>query len=446
MDNEVPLPPPPRIRHRSPTLSSSRRSFQKPRHLSRVDDLSSQPASSDAALFSSDDIPESGLENYHAAVPGEGRKRRYRGTWWGETVPNSKKKRVDFKDKRFVDSGIWMASDESGAESLLPSDDTSAWGADLMKNTREYNTFGKGPDPLRQQYQTVSQPRNVFRKVEEPTEHQLARAVVNDCLEKGQDKVDLRFVRFVARVFLQLLTPSSDCNLRTIPSDLLRPLQQLTKLPPVEPPITEDVYSSLQPFLCLFLARNSLTALSSELFELSSLNVLSVRNNKLTEIPPAIRRLTSLQTVNFSVNRLQYLPWDLLWLIQNGDLKHMTVRPNPLLQITDSEIAQWHYPKQNQTSESPLQMYNYTGSIPAEAWDPIHIATGPIQRFDMEGQPVSGYKNGITTNDMASRAPSLREVALLAILKSPLFDQLTEPEELGYYPQLVARLLQQARE
>lgn len=113
-------------------------------------------------------------------------------------MPNSKKKRVDFKDKRFVDSGVWMASDESGAESLLLSEDTSTWGADLMKNTREYNTFGKGPDPLRQQYQTVSQPSNAFRKIEEPTEHQLARAVINDCLEKGQDKVDLRFVRFVA--------------------------------------------------------------------------------------------------------------------------------------------------------------------------------------------------------------------------------------------------------
>lgn len=101
-----------------------------------------------------------------------------------------KKKRVDFKDKRFVDSGVWMASDESGAESLLPSEDASAWGEDLMKNARE----ATAPDPLRLQYQTVSQPFHAFRRVEEPTECQLARAVVNDCLEKGEEKVDLRFV------------------------------------------------------------------------------------------------------------------------------------------------------------------------------------------------------------------------------------------------------------
>lgn len=101
-----------------------------------------------------------------------------------------KRKRVDFKDKRFVDSGVWMASDESGAESLLPSEDASTWGEDLMKNARE----ATGPDPLKLQYQTVSQPRYAFRKVEEPRECQLARAVVHDCLEKGQEKVDLRCV------------------------------------------------------------------------------------------------------------------------------------------------------------------------------------------------------------------------------------------------------------
>lgn len=115
-------------------------------------------------------------------------------------MPDPKKKRVNFKEKRFVDSGVWMPSDEFGSDSLLLSDDTSAWGADLMKIARESNVFGKGPDPLRQQYQRVSQPSNVFRKVEEPAEHQIARAVVNDCLEKGEEKVDLRFVRFVAPI------------------------------------------------------------------------------------------------------------------------------------------------------------------------------------------------------------------------------------------------------
>lgn len=122
--------------------------------------------------------------------------------------------------------------------------------------------------------------------------------------------------------------------MKTIPPGLLRPLRHLTKLPTIrEPPVAEDVYTSLEPFLRLFLAGNSLAKVSSELFELSNLKVLSLRNNKLTELPPAIRRLTSLQEVNLSVNRLRYLPWELLWLIKKGDLKHLIIRSNPLLQI-----------------------------------------------------------------------------------------------------------------
>lgn len=122
--------------------------------------------------------------------------------------------------------------------------------------------------------------------------------------------------------------------------------------------MNEDVYTSLEPFLRLFLAGNSLVKVSSELFELSSLKVLSLRNNKLTEIPPAIRRLTSLQDINLSVNRLNYLPWELLWLIKKGDLKHLIVRPNPLWQIDDAEIAQWHSPNgttQNVPRRGPAQ-------------------------------------------------------------------------------------------
>lgn len=190
MDNEIPLPPPPRIRHRSPTkkappASSGTGSFRKTYQLSRFDDRSSQP-SSDPALFSSDDIPASGLENYNAPVASGTRKRRYRGTWWGEMVKDPKRKRADFKDKRMVDSGVWMGSDESGADSLLPSEDASAWGEDLLKDTRNTGSC------LRPQGPTTMQQRPLFRRAEESREHQLARAIVNDCLEKGQDSVDLR--------------------------------------------------------------------------------------------------------------------------------------------------------------------------------------------------------------------------------------------------------------
>lgn len=204
MDNEIPLPPPPRIRHRSPTNTPrAPSSLRKTYRLSRFDDRSSQP-SSDPALFSSDDIPASGLENYNAPVASGNRKRRYRGTWWGEMVKDPKRKRADFKDKRLVDSGVWMGSDESGVESPLLSSEASNWGEDLMLPTNRPNllTVRKGvehkancPGQLASASQGQQQ-RVGFRKVEESREHQLARAVVNDCLEQGQDSVDLRYARF----------------------------------------------------------------------------------------------------------------------------------------------------------------------------------------------------------------------------------------------------------
>lgn len=197
MDNEVPLPPPRRLRHRSPShlspAGSAASSFRRSRRLSRFDDRSSQP-SSDPALFSSDDIPASGLENYHAPVAGAGRKRRYRGTWWGEQVADPKRKRADFKEKRNVDSGVWMGSDESIAESSLPSEDALNWGEDLLKTvldsraqSKAFNvpSLVKAPD-------TPVQPRPVILQGPvESEEHKYAKAVINDCLEKGDDSVDL---------------------------------------------------------------------------------------------------------------------------------------------------------------------------------------------------------------------------------------------------------------
>lgn len=195
MDSEIPLPPPRRIRHRSPaqTVNLSTSTvvpLNRTRRLSRFDDRSSQP-SSDPALFSSDDIPASGLENYHATTPGSGRKRRYRGTWWGEQVLDPKRKRADFKEKRNVDSGVWMGSDESGAESLLPSEDGSAWGEDLRKSVLDPRKAASSTSLVMDAESTPAQMRGMFRGIEESEEHQYARRVVNDCLDKGHESIDL---------------------------------------------------------------------------------------------------------------------------------------------------------------------------------------------------------------------------------------------------------------
>lgn len=226
-----------------------------------------------------------------------------------------------------------------------------------------------------------------------------------------------------------------------MPPGLLKPLQHLTKLPAVrEPPVTEDVYSSLRPFLRVFLAGNSLIKAPSELFELDSLKVLSLRNNKLTEIPPAIRKLTSLQEVNLSVNRLRYLPWELLWLIKKGDLKHFIVRSNPLQQIDEAQVSQWHL---STSPDGALRLGEYDHPIPEEAWAPIHIATGPIRRFNMDGYPVTDTQ--ATPDKKESTVPSLREVALVSLNSSNFFD-ITPDSDIADFPDLMLRLLRHARE
>lgn len=176
--------------------------------------------------------------------------------------------------------------------------------------------------------------------------------------------------------------------------------------------------------------------------------MLSVRNNKLTEIPSAIRNLTRVQVVNVSVNNLTYLSYELLRLVQDGDLRHLTVQPNPLLRIEDADISQWHWSpggreQRQDKSCAELRMieYDHTDVVPREAFDPIHVATSPVRRFNMDGMPVPSDS---ANSSAESRTPSLREVALLALTKSPCFDQI--PTDMEDYPALMARLIQRARD
>ncbi|KAJ5933381.1 hypothetical protein N7454_005710 [Penicillium verhagenii] len=483
MDNEVPLPPPRRIRHRSPARATASgspstslaSSFRKAGRLSRFDDRSSQP-SSDPALFSSDDIPASGLENYNAPAMGAGRKRRYRGTWWGEQMIDPKRKRADFKEKRNFDSGVWMGSDESGVESLLPSED-GPWGEDLLKTVLDPKTSGKsaqGPLLLLPSEKATSSilPLPILKGPNESEEHRFARSVVNDCLEKGEDVVDLgydssfqlNFRKKSPFLCLNIDKVSRNINLMNIPSGLLRPLQHLTKLPSVEvAPISENIYSSLQPFLSIYLPGNSLSQLHHELFELSGLKVLSVRNNELLEIPYAIQKLTALEVLNVSVNRLTYLPWELLHVIKIGELKHLTVYPNPFPSIEEAAVAKWHREPEKKTQDRPYDEYEsekdeptpiletprfdrYEGSPPPSAWAAIHVATGLTTRLDTEGRPIAtpASRMILPSSERISATPSLREVALRAVCKLPDLEHVTD-EELAEFPTMVIPLMQRVK-
>ena len=143
--------------------------------------------------------------------------------------------------------------------------------------------------------------------------------------------------------------------------------------------------------------------------------------------------------------------------MQHGELKHLTVRPNPFLAIEEAQIAEWHCKPKNKETENdknsfPSFQSQEQGSSINEDWTPLRVATGPITYMDMEGNPMgdSPSRNRPTptpskSTSPANNAPSLREVALRAVSKLPYLEQTTD-EELAEYPALLVPLLKQARE
>lgn len=116
-----------------------------------------------------------------------------------------RKKRVDFKEKRYIDSGVWMGSDQSSEFALSISEDMSSSREEFLKATNGPPT-SEGPanvlligddaraiDPGDKcpRYGQLYRPRTILLGVEEPKEHQMARSRVNEYLEKGQDIIDL---------------------------------------------------------------------------------------------------------------------------------------------------------------------------------------------------------------------------------------------------------------
>ncbi|KAG9622337.1 hypothetical protein KCV04_g13325, partial [Aureobasidium melanogenum] len=114
----------------------------------------------------------------------------------------------------------------------------------------------------------------------------------------------------------------------------LKPLHQLIRLPvPIndDQKITVDHFAPLTPNIKLFLSKNDLQQLPSELWNLGNLAVLSLRSNSLTEISPSIGRLRNLHELNVAGNQLSFLPFELLALVENK-LVQLSLSPNPFVQ------------------------------------------------------------------------------------------------------------------
>ena len=251
--------------------------------------------SSDPPLFSSDDASAS-IDDYARPRP----KRLHTGSWWSsswQAAPPSQftpgPKQREFK--RNYDSGVWMGSDTSEND-LEVSGDTETIGGTLNHAETtipaELNALNKARRPVQSLALTPQQKE--------------ASAIVQQCVESGQESVDL-----------------SRLDIKNHLWSVLGPIKHITREPP-----SSGEFASFEPKLRLYLAQNNLVEIPSEVYTLENLNTLSLRCNNLSRILPAISRLTRLEELNLSSNALHYLPFEILELTDRN-LRSLRLLPNP---------------------------------------------------------------------------------------------------------------------
>lgn len=87
---------------------------------------------------------------------------------------------------------------------------------------------------------------------------------------------------------------------------------------------------SLVPKVKIFLSHNRISLLSSCIFDVKNITVLTLRDNLLTEIPPAVCKLQNLVELSIGGNILRDLPIE---LTQLKNLSILSLHPNPFREI-----------------------------------------------------------------------------------------------------------------
>jgi len=292
--------------------------------------------SSDPALFSSDETPDA--DNYTGGK--RRRKKTYAGTWWGEKLSKSRagshgsgstgsSRRVKLRQfTRNFDSGIFMNSDDGSSSAEFGSD--SSLGNELIEaQMREEDTTPKakvaprtpvmGPSALALTFENMSPltPRAARRPVLRDPRHEYVLSIVRDCLDNSKEDVDL-----------------SGMELDSLPLEV-REISIMIK----DDPAAQMQFDSLVARPRLYLSNNLMRQFPTPLLELQNLRLLSLRQNKLTRLPPGIRNLVRLETLNISGNNLQYLPLEVLDLMINCRLTELLSEPNPWLTHTEEQSS-----------------------------------------------------------------------------------------------------------
>jgi len=408
-------------------------------------------SSSDAPLFSSDDLPSSSADNYLE----KRRKRQHQRSWFEEddlsniaspsvstraqyssdTVLRSPIKRDRGPFTRAFDSGVWMGSDETTGdvycdettglnleeieESEIAEDEEGSDdiidGATFLARTpeKQWRT-----DLITKAMQTIEDPGDfegpVFPYWQKQPENleafhilqKAAQVLVSKCVDQGEEELDL------STMYLQQLrTPT------------LKPLRYYTKQVPQQ----GDSFQGLTPGLGLYLANNCLDDVPSEVYHLVNLKVLSLRSNNLAEILPAISGLTDLDELNIGGNQLRWLPREFLGLVDPSSPLHVekcTVHPNPFLKPVPSvwNIEDWKkFPRKE-----------YKGHLASTRIAFLDITGSSLRQYAQAPSSVpEHWEMSLNVKDSVfpplhkrTKTPSLMELAIRACYKTTQLSQL----------------------
>ena len=215
------------------------------------------------------------------------------------------------------------------------------------------------------------------------------------------------------------------------------------------------------PNLRIFMSSNRLQSLCGEIYKLRDLSVLSLRQNQLTELAPAIGRLSNLQELNVSTNQLRWLPWEILALV-GSKLKVLSIYPNPFIQ--PRPIISLDVNSYGAEIHSQPNTLSVNASFTDRYREPEAMATTTVSFLDITGVPCRGSapppsitSHYVSTyakfpsheqsigrdNTQQSFVPSLMELALQGCTKSQYFFELPFlfPEDVS---RRLSRLLQDA--
>jgi hypothetical protein len=266
--------------------------YFEPQHYGAFSPKSSSPP----PMFSSDDSEETlDITNYESPRVF---KNKRKGAWYetdkresAQASPEPKKMRI----ARKYDSGVYMMSDNSEVSvGLLPEHRSPFPFPDEDSEEDE-------PEPIR-----MTGAGAAFCSM-------LSVGVERNCQEYdfsglGLEDNDIKQISDLNSVIKNLPDPGND-------------------LP------AEGQYRSMEPELYVNFSQNSLRRMTPSFFSLKYLTSLKLRGNGIEELPPQISKLHNLQELDVSLNKLQWLPFEILeMLAPHGKLEHLTTLGNPLLE------------------------------------------------------------------------------------------------------------------